>query len=68
LKSLSTSIRLNPNVAEAYYFLGFVQKELGNRHEAIRNFTKFLSLDPSATEAPTVKDEIEFLKVGTIAN
>jgi tetratricopeptide (TPR) repeat protein len=62
LKSLTAAVHLNPAVAETYYFLGFVHKELGNRMDAIHNFEKFLSLEPSGTEASTVRDEIYFLK------
>jgi tetratricopeptide (TPR) repeat protein len=62
LRYLSTAVKLNPTVAETYYFLGFVNKELGKRKDAIQAFEKFLSMEPSGTEASTVRDEIYFLK------
>jgi tetratricopeptide (TPR) repeat protein len=67
-QALRRSISLNSQLAEAYYFLGFIQKETGNRNGALRSFERFLALSPTSTESATIRDEVYFLKNGGSPN
>lgn len=65
---LKSAIRRNPKKADAYYYLAFIQKELGNSSSAVKNFERYLQLDPNGVEAATVRDEVYFLKNSGISN
>jgi len=67
-RSLRKAIQIDPQLADAYYFLAFIQKDSGEKAQAVLNFEKYLELDPNGVEAATVKDEVYFLKNGSIEN
>ena len=67
-RSLRKAVQIDPQLADAYYFLAFIQKDSGEKAQAVRNFEKYLELDPNGVEAATVKDEVYFLKNGSIEN
>jgi curved DNA-binding protein CbpA len=51
MKDLQHCISKNPNVATAYYFMGFIQKANGDEKNALANFKKTVSLDPKHIDA-----------------
>ena len=51
MKDLQHCISKNPNVATAYYFMGFIQKANGDEKAALANFKKTVSLDPKHIDA-----------------
>lgn len=51
LKDLNLCVAKNPNVANAYYFLGFLAKLNGDTKTALANFKKCVSLDPKHIDA-----------------
>ncbi len=68
LLELKKAGKLDSKLSEAYYFLGFVQKELGDERGALTSFEQFLSLRPDSTESATIRDEVYFLKNGGSGN
>lgn len=51
MKDLNTCVQKNPNVANVYYFLGFVAKLNGDNKTALTHFKKCVSLDPKHIDA-----------------
>ncbi len=51
LKDINFCVAKNPNVASAYYFLGFVAKAHGDDKTAMANFKKCVALDPKHIDA-----------------
>ncbi len=51
MKDLQHCISKNPNVATAYYFMGFIQKANGDEKNALANFKKTVALDPKHIDA-----------------
>jgi Tfp pilus assembly protein PilF len=51
IKSFKESIKLNPNVAEAYYGLGYCNFRLGRFRDAADAFKKATTLDPQMAKA-----------------
>ena len=51
VKAFKDSIKLNPNVAEAYYGLGFSNFRLGRFRDAVDAFKKTVALDPKMAKA-----------------
>ena len=51
LKDINFCVSKNPNVASAYYFLGFVAKAHGDEKTAMTNFKKCVALDPKHIDA-----------------
>ena len=51
LKDLNLCVAKNPNVANAYYFLGFLAKLNGDNKTALANFKKCVNLDPKHIDA-----------------
>lgn len=62
------AIKRDSQLADAYYYLAFIHKDLREGIVAIQNFEKYLSLKPDAIEASTVEDEIYFLKNQILEN
>lgn len=50
-KDVKACIEKNPNVAAAYYFLGYIQKANGDAKTALTNFKKCVQLDPKHIDA-----------------
>jgi tetratricopeptide (TPR) repeat protein len=57
---LSTQIR--PDYSPSYLKLGYVYLNKGNYEKAKLNFNKFLELDPESSEAPAVKNIVDYLE------
>ena len=51
LRDINLCVSKNPNVANAYYFLGFVAKLNGDHKTALANFKKCVALDPKHIDA-----------------
>lgn len=68
LGALKKAVTLNSKLSEAYYFLGFIQKELSDTAGALKSFETFLSLEPASSESATIRDEVYFLKNGRSGN
>lgn len=51
LRDINLCVSKNPNVANAYYFLGFVAKLNGDNKTALANFKKCVALDPKHIDA-----------------
>lgn len=51
MKDLNLCVSKNPNVASAFYFLGYVQKANGDEKAALANFKKCVALDPKHIDA-----------------
>ncbi|HKN84937.1 MAG TPA: tetratricopeptide repeat protein, partial [Pyrinomonadaceae bacterium] len=51
IKAFKESVKLNPNVAEAYYGLGFSNFRLGRFQDAADAFKKATTLDPEMAKA-----------------
>lgn len=48
---LQNALAINPNFVSAYYNLGNLEEQAGNRDEAVRNFEHCLRVDPSYESA-----------------
>lgn len=57
---LSTQIR--PDYSPSYLKLGYVYLNKGDYEKAKLNFNKFLELDPESSEAPAVKNIVDYLE------
>lgn len=51
LRDLNLCLAKNPNVAAAFYFLGFIAKSNGDRSAALSNFKKCVAIDPKHIDA-----------------
>lgn len=51
LKDIHKAIAMNPSIAEAYFFLGFILKAQGDKARALVNFKKCVELDPRHIDA-----------------
>jgi hypothetical protein len=61
-KELLRATREKPDHKNAWLNLGVVNRELGNRAEAVRAWERYLELDPSGEHAATIRQEMETLK------
>ena len=53
IKDFDEALRLDPQLAEAFYNLGFVYLNLGQYQRAIQNYGEAIRLDPQDGEAYT---------------
>jgi hypothetical protein len=60
-EQLEKSVNLNPNYSDAIYLLGLVYDQIGQKDNAITEFTKLQQLNPQNTDIPKI---IENLKAG----
>ncbi|WP_310481974.1 tetratricopeptide repeat protein [Chamaesiphon sp. VAR_48_metabat_403] len=49
--SFDRAIKLNPNLAEAYYNRGAVRYELGDKHGTISDLDRAIEINPNLAEA-----------------
>ncbi len=61
-KELLRATREKPDHKNAWLNLGVVNRELGNRAEAVHAWERYLELDPSGEHAATIRQEMETLK------
>jgi hypothetical protein len=61
-KELLRATREKPDHKNAWLNLGVVNRELGNRAEAVRAWERYLELDPNGEHAATIRQEMETLK------
>ena len=52
------AIAIDPNMSAAWYNLGLVQSKLGQLNDAIQSYRRYLALEPKASDARQVSDEI----------
>jgi len=61
-KELVRATREKPDHKNAWLNLGVVNRELGNRAEAVRAWERYLKLDPNGERAAEIRQEMETLK------
>ena len=61
-KELLRVTREKPDHKNAWLNLGVVNRELGNRAEAVRAWERYLQLDPNGDHAASIRQELETLK------
>ncbi|MCG3174164.1 MAG: Beta-barrel assembly-enhancing protease [Myxococcota bacterium] len=59
---LQRSLKLNPNIAEVYYHLGFIFKRRKDIANARKSFQNFLTLAPEDFRAPEAQEELRKLR------
>lgn len=57
-KTLNTIVAINPENAEAWFMLGLLYKEQGNRQAARTSFMKFIKLEPGSELAHAAKSAL----------
>ena len=56
------SIEIKPDWPASYLKLGYAYLNKGDNEKAKLNFNKFLELDPESSEAPAVKNIVDYLE------
>ncbi|MBN2711271.1 MAG: tetratricopeptide repeat protein, partial [Planctomycetes bacterium] len=62
LVSMKEAVGLNPNDADNFYVLGFIQRTLGKDVEAAYTYGKFLALAPDAENSDKIREWIETVR------
>ena len=56
------AIKLNPNLAQAYYGLGLIDSNKGDKNKAINNFKNFLELSNNSLLRKQAEEQLKELQ------
>lgn len=59
---LLKAVESNASYSQSYYLLGMVEEELKNFAEALKNYEKYLKLDPDTLQKEEILKRIDYIK------